>query len=125
MSGGERNSEVENGPIAVISLNGSRLATLTAFCVTSIWDRWPNSSSPLSDPTVQDHGAHSLIRLPRADCATQMIIDLQPLIEQPWIHALIEPSFGTAHQYGESLHLHTESDGWHRRTCGSYIARAR
>jgi hypothetical protein len=52
-----------------------------------------------------------------------MIVDLQPLVEQFWIHALIKPSFGTVHQYGESLHSRIETDGEPLETCSSYTAR--
>lgn len=50
-----------------------------------------------------------------------MIIELHPLFEQPWIHALIKPNIRAAQQYGECLHWPIETDGYATRACSSYI----
>src|SRR5262249_62111839 len=50
-----------------------------------------------------------------------MIIELHPLFEQPWIHALIKPNIRAAQQYGECPHWPIETDGSLPGTCSSYI----
>src|SRR5262244_4426279 len=84
-----------------------------AVCVTSVWDRWPSNSSP--------RGRRELTRIACADGAAQMIIELHPLFEQPWIHALIKPNIRAAQQYGECPHWPIETDGSLPGTCSSYI----